>query len=191
MKKYFYFLLVLAFPALAGCEEEYVPKPHGYFRIALPEKSYRQYDSSCPLSFEIPQYSRIELFREHMSEDSCWFNIYYPQLKARVHCTYVPVGSNFNNLIRDAYGFAAKHEIKASALRRTMVDDTTRKVFGIIYDIEGEAASPLQFFLTDSTSHFFRGSLYFFNAPNPDSVAPVLAFLREDLLHMAETLQWK
>ncbi|MBX7052355.1 MAG: hypothetical protein K1X54_09995 [Flavobacteriales bacterium] len=172
-------------------EDNFIPRPKGYFRIDLPEKSYRVYESACPMQLELPNYSKVELFKDRMSNDSCWFNVYFPRFNARLHCTYVPVNGNMDKLLHDAYGFAAKHEMKATALKRTPIADSTNQVYGIVYDIEGETASQLQFFLTDSTSHFFRGSLYFFNSPNPDSIAPVLEFLREDIMHLTETITWK
>ncbi len=168
-----------------------VPKPRAYFRIDLPEQQYRSYESACPLNMEVSTAAQIEVFRDRQSADSCWFNIYYPRYNARVHCTYISVGSRLNYLIDDAYGFAAKHEMKATALRRTLVSDTLRHVHGILYDIEGDAASNVQFFLTDSSQHFLRGALYFFNPPNPDSIAPVLQFVRGDIDHIAQTLVWR
>jgi len=168
-----------------------IPKPRGYFRIDLPQQQYRSYESECPLTMDVSQAAQLELFRDRVSPDSCWFNIYYPKLNARVHCSYIQVNGRLNALIDDAYGFAAKHEMKASALRRTMVADSTRKVYGIVYDIEGDAASNLQFFLTDSTDHFLRGALYFFNAPNADSIAPVLDFVRADVMRLTETIRWR
>ena len=168
-----------------------VPKPRGYFRIDLPEQEYRSYESVCPMNLEVSTAAQIEVFRDRQSADSCWFNIYYPRYNARVHCTYITVGNRFEELVNDAYGFAAKHEMKASGLRRTMVSDSTRDVHGIVYDIEGDAASNVQFFLTDSTRHFLRGALYFFNAPNPDSLAPVLNFVRGDIDRIAQTLEWR
>jgi len=168
-----------------------VPKPRGYFRIDLPEQQYRIYESVCPMKLEVSSSAQIEVFRDRQSADSCWFNIYYPRYNARVHCTYIAVGNRFEELVNDAYGFAAKHEMKASGLRRTIVSDSTRDVHGIVYDIEGDAASNVQFFLTDSTQHFLRGALYFFNAPNPDSLAPVLNFVRGDIDRIAQTLVWR
>jgi gliding motility-associated lipoprotein GldD len=191
MNRSAFFLLVFASLVFSSCEKNYVPKPHGYFRIALPQRNYRSFESDCPLSFELPGYAKIERVRQNQTQDSCWFNIYFPRFNARVHCTYVPVGNNFSGLIHEAYDIAMSHEVKATAMKRTLVDDNQRNVFGVLYDIEGEAASQLQFFLTDSTDHFFRGALYFFNKPNPDSIAPVLSFLREDVVHIAETLNWK
>lgn len=184
-------LVVAAVYFLWNSSATEIPKPRGYFRIDLPKKNYRIYESNCPLSIEIPSYAKVEIFRNHESADSCWFNIFFPGLNARLHCTYIPVGKNMARLLSDSYGFAAKHEMKASALKRTLVSDDARNVYGIIYDIEGDAASQLQFFLTDSTNHFFRGSLYFFNSPNPDSVSPVLSFIREDLVHLTESITWK
>jgi gliding motility-associated lipoprotein GldD len=168
-----------------------LPKPRAYFRIDLPEQQYRSYESACPLNMEVSTAAQIEVFRDRQSADSCWFNIYYPRYNARVHCTYISVGNRLNYLIDDAYGFAAKHEMKATALRRTLVSDTLRHVHGILYDIEGDAASNVQFFLTDSSQHFLRGALYFFNPPNPDSIAPVLNFVRGDINHIAQTIEWR
>ena len=44
-----------------------------------------------------------------------------------------------------------------------------------------ESASPLQFMLTDSVSHFFRGALYYDCIPNADSLAPVTRYLKQDI----------
>ena len=58
--------------------------------------------------------------------------------------------------------------------------------------IEGvEAASPFQFYLTDSVDHFVRGALYFNVVPNNDSLAPVIDYLKDDMRHMIETFEWK
>lgn len=187
-KIFFLFVLMIS---LAACDEEYTPKPRGYFRIDLPEKKYDVYESHCPVQFEAPAYSKIQVFSDHTSADSCWFNVLFPRNNARIYCTYLPVHNNIMELADDAYQFAFKHEMKADGIQRTYIEDTTRNVFGIIYDIQGEAASQVQFFLTDSVQHYLRGALYFDNKPNQDSLAPVLAFIREDILHLTQTLQWK
>jgi len=184
------FLLVMISALLAGCGDTYIPKPHGYYRIELPEKSYISYQTPCDVKFDVPNYAKLEMLKENAGGDSCWFNLSFPKLNAKLHCTYVSINDNFEVLIRDAYGFAAKHEMKASALKRTQINYPDKKIHGILYDIEGDAASQLQFFLSDSTNNFFRGSLYFFNSPNPDSIAPVLSFIREDIIRLTQTLEW-
>ncbi|NOZ45910.1 MAG: gliding motility lipoprotein GldD, partial [Chlorobi bacterium] len=64
-------------------------------------------------------------------------------------------------------------------------------VYGILYDIKGNAASSINFFVTDSTQHFLRGALYFNSKPNKDSLAPVVDFIRKDIVHLMETFKWK
>jgi gliding motility-associated lipoprotein GldD len=172
-------------------ESPITPKPRGYFRIDLAEKTYRDYQAICPFTIPIPQYAEIELFKDRMSDDSCWFNVHFPQYNARLHCTYLSAKGRLDALVRDAYEFAAKHELMASGMKRTLVEDNSRKVYGIVYDIEGEAACNLQFFLTDSIDHFMRASLYFSNSPNTDSIAPVLQYLRADVFQMIKSLQWQ
>lgn len=169
---------------------ESLPKPYGYFRIELPEKSYTRYKSPCDIAFDLPNFSKIELYKGHDTGDSCWFNVSYPRLRAKVYCTVLPVQNDLSGLIKDAYGFAAKHEMKATALQRTTIEVPYHRVYGIMYDLEGMVASQLQFFVTDSTSHFMRGALYFDHKPNPDSIAPVLEYIREDVKHLLQTLEW-
>jgi gliding motility-associated lipoprotein GldD len=171
-------------------DDHYLPKPIGYFQIDLPEKKYQDYQTNCDLAFDIPAYAKVELFRETTVSDTCRFNIFYPRFNARIHCTYLPVGNNFDVLIDDVNDIAWTHEAKASALKATRISDDARKVYGVVFDIEGDAASQSQFFLTDSVNHFFRGALYFYNRPNPDSIAPVLAFVREDIERLLQTTRW-
>jgi hypothetical protein len=45
--------------------------------------------------------------------------------------------------------------------------------------------------VTDSVNHFLRGALYFNVLPNADSLAPVQNYLREDVLRMLKSLEWK
>ncbi|MEY3397976.1 MAG: gliding motility lipoprotein GldD [Bacteroidota bacterium] len=185
------FVCIAMMSVLSSCDENYVPRPRGYFRIDLPEKSYINYSGNCPVEMEIPAYSKVELFKEYDSADSCWFNLVFPKNNARIYCTYLPVQGDVDKMISDSYAFAFKHEMKADAITRTAIQDDERKVYGLIYDIKGEAASQVQFFLTDSSQHFLRGALYFSNRPNQDSLAPVLSFLRDDIQHLTETLVWR
>lgn len=190
MKVRFLFVLTLV-ALLSACSDDAVPKPSGYFRIDMPEKNYIPYNTPCGPRMEIPAYSKIELYSERNTADSCWFNVVFPRFKAKVYCTYLPVNGHLDGLIRDAYGFAAKHEMKASAINRTRFDVDSTNVHGLMYDIQGETASQIQFFLTDSANHFMRGALYFDNKPNSDSIAPALQFVRQDIQHLIQTLHWR
>ncbi|MBP1674669.1 MAG: gldD, partial [Bacteroidetes bacterium] len=83
------------------------------------------------------------------------------------------------------------HINKADAINELVINDKESNVFGILYDLKGNTATSVQFYVTDSTNHYLRGSLYFESEPNADSLAPVIDFFREDIIHIIETLKWK
>lgn len=171
-----------------GCEEHHTPKPRGYFRINFPAKIYTEFASPCQFTAELPRYSQVEVISE--AADSCWFNVVLPRHHARIHCTYLRFEGNLTPLVEDAYNFAFKHEVKANAIKRNAFNNFDAHVHGMVYDLTGNVASPLQFYVTDSTQHFIRGSLYFEHIPNADSIAPVVDFIRQDIVHFMETLAW-
>lgn len=172
-----------------GDDDDYVVKPRGYFRIDLPPRTYKTFDTaSCPFTVEIPKYS---LALPKRGANSCWYNVEFPYFKATLHLTYVPVIHNLDTLIRDSYDLARRHIEKSSGLDDQPVVRAKDKVYGMVYDISGNAATPYQFYVTDSTNHFLLGSFYFNSRPNKDSIAPVMNFLREDLIHFVETVKWK
>lgn len=186
-------LVVIAFFVLAmlcSCQPDYVPKPRGYFRIELPEKNYSLFNpEGCPFSFEIPQYARMVPDSDRLSEP-CWWYLDFPRFNGEIYLSYKPVGNNLAKLIEDAHTLVYKHTVKADEINEMKVA-TPDKVYGIIYNIGGNAASSSQFFLTDSTRHFVRGALYFNTMPNTDSISPVLNFIRQDIHHLISTFNWK
>lgn len=186
-------ILVVAFGTyyFFFAEQTAVPRKKSYFRIDFPEKKYTAYESQCPVTFEVPNYAKIENVPAEDGSTGCWFNLAVPRLRATVYCSYFPVNNDLEKHISKAYDFTLMHEVKATAIRRTQVRIDSTKMYGIIYDLEGDAASQLQFFVTDSVDHFLRGVLYFRNRPNADSLAPCLSFMREDVIHMIETMRWK
>jgi gliding motility-associated lipoprotein GldD len=179
------FTILLFFAiGLASCNQDYTPKPRGYVRIALPEKEYAPIETSCPYSFEIATYSVFKPDTRAKS-DSCWFNIEYPQFKAQLYFSYKPIHGNLAEYLEDSRELTNKHISKASGIDETLIIIDERRVYGLLYTVGGSrAASPIQFHLTDSTDHFNV-------TPNNDSLAPVIDFLREDVLHLIETLNWQ
>ena len=165
-----------------------IPKPLGHIRIALPDTASTRYITPCRTSFRIPNYTKIELREVPDGEEGCWYNLSFPRLQARVHCTEVPVGNQLPNLIDDAQSLVFGHEMAAAGIRRQELNLPQKA--GMMYVLEGPVAAPIQFFVTDSTDHFLRGSLYFNHAPNPDSTAPVLERMEADIRRIMETLTW-
>ena len=183
-------LTALVLTAASSCSHDYVPKPAGFVRIDLPEKKYKQYTGDLPYSFEYPEYCRIEADEENNAEPF-WINIVFPSLKGKIHISYKKINGNLFTLTEDCRTLAYKHTIKAEAIDDHTIQMKDKKVYGMLYDIHGNVASSVQFFLTDSTRNFLRGSLYFNTQPNKDSLAPVIDFCREDILHFIETFIWK
>jgi gliding motility-associated lipoprotein GldD len=182
----FALILILTF----SCQQDYIPKPHGYFRIDFQEKTYHQFDSiALPYSFEIPGYSKIVPDHDRLAEQY-WVNLKIPAHKAEVHISYKKVDKNLAKLMEDSRTLAYKHSIKADAINERIFVNPKKKVYGTIYLIDGNAASPLQFYLTDSTKNFLRGALYIREVPNIDSLRPVIDFLTPDVIRLIETTQW-
>lgn len=185
-------VLVLIFSFFVpGCHEEPIPKPKGFFRIDLPNKEYKLIDSIFPYKFEYPVYAKIS-GDPHAANEPYWINIDFTRFKASLHLSYKTVSNDLNVYAEDAHSMVMKHIPKASAIEEIRIDNEISDVYGIIYNIKGTgAASPFQFYITDSTNHFLRGALYFNALPNNDSIAPVIEFLKKDIMHMIETTEWK
>lgn len=105
--------------------------------------------------------------------------------------SYITIDTNLSTLLEECRKFVVEHEVKASAINQQEVMNTKDKIYGMIYDIEGNAASNMQFYLTDSTHNFVRGALYFYAVPNKDSLQPVANFVKEDINHLVQTFRWK
>lgn len=165
-----------------------VPKPLGQVRITLPDTLSSPYTTPCGTTFRVPNHSKVQLKTSPKDEPGCWYNLAFPRFNAKLHCTEVPVAGQLDRLLKDAHELVMGHEVAATGIRRHALNDPGKS--GMLYLIEGPAAAPLQFYVTDSVSHFLRGSLYFAHAPNPDSTAPVLGRIEADVRRLMESLQW-
>ncbi len=181
---------------LVSCNSDYTIKPRGYFKIDLPQKSYQKFDRpGYPYTFEYPVYSNVikdTLFFESEPENPYWINVDFPQFNSKIHISYKEVGKNkIDSLVNDAFTMAYKqHTYKASAIEP--VPFTSDKgIQGVYFSLTGNTATANQFFITDSVKHFLRGALYFDATPNEDSLRPVSNFLRQDMEHLINTLQWR
>jgi gliding motility-associated lipoprotein GldD len=187
-------VLGLSLLVVASCNNnhDYAPKPRGYFRIVFPKKAYQQYNESCPFTFVYPKYAVIEPDRKPGAKP-CWLNMQFPQFNGTLHLSYEHILSakEFNALIEDAHKLSFKHTVKATGIDEGVISYPEKKVYGIYYTIDGNAASSVQFYLTDSTKNYIRGALYFNNVPRLDSIQPVLTFVKQDVDLMIKSFRWK
>jgi len=196
LRKISLLILLIFLCTLYSCREVPVPKPKGFFRIDLPEKHYILFNDKpamtgkMPFSFEYPAYGHLSFQSENENEPG-WFNIEFPAFKAKIYLTYKDVKNDFATLMEQTYKMNVKNHItKADAINEQPFINQENKIFGILYDLKGNTASSVQFYVTDSVSHYLRGSLYFSAEPDADSLSPVIEFFREDIIHLIETLRW-
>ncbi len=182
------FLLVLA--GLTSCNKEQTPKPRGYFRISFPPKVYTSLNRSLPFDFQIPIYSNVTPDLLNPDQKN-WITVQVPGNHAQIHISYKKIDHNLAQLIEESRGLALKHTQKASSIDEQLFVNPSRRTFGTIYTLKGNVASSMQFYLTDSVSHFLRGALYISEVPNYDSLRPVIQFLSQDVVRMIATTEWK
>jgi gliding motility-associated lipoprotein GldD len=182
-------LLVMVL-GLIACDRSYVPKPNGYIRVYYPEKEYALFQDAEPFEFEYPVYAKVEPNQSRISEPY-WYDINFSEYDGTVYLSYKTLNNNVEEYIEDTRTLVYKHTARSDGIIEIPFMDTANKRYGILYELSGNVASPVQFFLTDSTQHFLRGSLYFRTTPNRDSLNPIITFVREDIEHMIETTRWK
>ena len=191
MRKALSFIILLAFFASCSDEERYVPKPKGYFRIDLPEKSYTPLDTIGRYRFECPTGATVTN-DPHSPDEKNWITVEFPYFKGSLYLTHKDVQGNLGEYLEDVHTMLSKHLQKANGIRDSLIVNPDHDTYGMMIEIDGnDVATPLQFYLTDSTENFVRGSLYFNFIPNNDSMRPVINYLREDVKHIISTFEWK
>ena len=185
-------LVLLAGLAACSSAPDFTPKPKGYNRIDLPAHRYRELPAGHPYSFE---YSREAVIKRDSSSiaQPHWLNVYYPKLHANVQITYMDVQRDrrlYNKMMEDARKLTGKHEIKATAIDERILK-TPSGMRASVFELSGEVPSQFQFYTTDSTHHFLRGALYFQTATANDSLAPVIEYVKTDMVRLINTLKYK
>lgn len=187
LKKILTYSLVVFF--LLGCEETFTPKPKGFNRIDLPEAKYRRIGTEYPYQFE---YSTLASIEEDDSEDY-WINLNYKDFDAIVQLTYKDLTDPKNEaeiIMNEAFELTKKHMVKAYSIEESLIGMKNGQVASVA-ELEGEVPTQFQFYTSDTTTHFFRGALYFNTALKNDSLAPVIEFIKKDIVHMLNTFEWK
>lgn len=170
---------------LNSCGQDVTVKPKAMLHLQYPEPVYKLIDFGCPYSFEINYLASVT------KKQKCWVNLDYLNMKATLHLTYREVNNNLDSLLFDAQKLTYDHTIKASTIFEQPRVDSINDVYGMLYMINGNAATSTQFYVTDSLKHFITGSMYFNSKPNFDSILPAISYLRDDVRHIMESIKWK
>ena len=169
---------------LTSCKDDVLPKPKAYLYLEYPEAEYMQFHNNCPYSFAISNQSQAEF------KAGCKAFIRYPQLKATVHITYRKVRNNLKQILSEADKLTTKHTVKADAIIPHPFDNPEKSVYGVLFDVQGQSASNVQFHVTDSSKHVLTAALYFKTRPNYDSLYPAVQYIKNDMMKMMETMEW-
>ncbi len=189
------FAIIIFFSSSCGNGPAPTPRPRGYPRVFFPNREYIQYTNpDCPFTFSYPSYAEIKKDTEFFGEKAlnpCWFDIFVSMYNSTVYCSYYPIEGthSFEKLRDDAFEMAYKHTTKANSIEEVPFKNAMG-TGGFTFNLEGPVASSFMFYITDSTSHFIRGSLYFNTQARPDSLRPAFEFLREDLLKLIDSFDW-
>lgn len=189
---FFYVLICIS------CNGEQVenPKPRAFPKVVFPERNIEKFSSEeCPFTFQYMDYAVIEkkeTFFDEKPLSPCWFDLSLPDFNGRIHVSYIEIDSpkHFDKLVADAFKLSGKHNVKANYIDE-MKFKNENNASGVIFNLEGPVASPFQFYMTDSTDHFLRGSLYLNTQVRPDSLAPIYDFLKKDITLILNTLEWE
>lgn len=184
------YLPYIIFLIFAFSCNEHTPRPEGYARFERGQIDSVEFDHS-EFSFMYPSDVEIKNVREEINS-AYWFDIRYPDYHATLYCTYLPINEkSLSKALDDSYQLAYSHISKADDISQTQYQDSINRKTGILYDIKGQVAVPLQFYVTDNANNFLRGSFYFDQNVNIDSVSPIIQFVRSDIMHIMESLKWK
>ena len=178
------FLLLFFLSFFLSCKDDFLPKPKAYLSLTYPEKIYETLKLKRPYFFKVSKSATI------VNDKNNWLTIKYPKLKASIDITYRPIKNNLKELLTEAEKLVFKHTAKAEQIIPKDFINEKNNVFGSMYEITGNAASHIQFHVTDSTNNFIKGSLYFYAKPNYDSILPAVNYIKEDILYLIETLEW-
>jgi gliding motility-associated lipoprotein GldD len=169
-------------------DEFYIPKPQANLRIEFPEHTYERFNDDCPYSFELASYMTCE---RPNTENKCHKDISLGQFNGMIHLSYLKIDTTLAAYINYSIQKVEEHIVKAAAIEDTLILNHDSKVFGTFFEIQGNAASPFQFYYTDSLNHFIRGAVYFNAKPNYDSIYPVLQFVKKDIIQLMNTTVWE
>lgn len=189
--KGFLTLIILGSWILSGCETDFLPKPKGYNRIDLPAAEYQTLPDTFPYQFDYSVHARLLKDTSWISEPY-WIDLHYPYFNAFVQITYKPINQDsvVESYLNDSYRLTSQHNVKAYAIDERILYLKSGNVASVT-ELEGDVPTQFQFHITDSSRHFIRGALYFETATKNDSLSPAIEYIKSDLIHLLNSLEWK
>lgn len=182
-------VLLLGLILITSCNDNknYVPKPSTFLELKFPERTYENFIDSCGYSFNKPSYFNVQ----NVQGSICNRDVELSTLNGTLHLSRIDMDTSLAVYVNYAIDKVGEHKVKATAILDTSFIRNDARVFGTFFELQGNVASPFQFYVTDSTSRFISGVVYFNTLPNYDSIKPTLDFVKHDLFEFMNTLEWR
>lgn len=181
-------LVFVSLLTLVSCKDEVLPKPKGMLSLNYTLPSYEKINADCEFSFDK---NKDAALKKAFKKQQCGYILTYPHLNATIYLSHRKVDNDLRKLLKDAQNLTQEHVVKADEIIPKSYEDSENKVYGMFYEVLGDAASQSQFYVTDSVRNFLLGSLYFNVKPNYDSVYPAAVYLQKDMRRLMETTRWE
>jgi gliding motility-associated lipoprotein GldD len=203
-------IFLIGLVTVLSCNSNFTPKPRSYYKIDFPKRAYQVFkENGFPYEFEYPVYANISKEYDSSGNNPYWINVNFEKFNGRIYLSYKSIKgnsiykvktengyrdssikNNFDVLREEAYKLTYKHTVKASGIVDSMFS-TNNGSSGVYFYVAGDAATSRQFYISDTSTHFIRGALYFDASPNSDSLSVVSDFLDADMKHLINTFKWK
>ncbi len=134
-----------------SCDQNIIPKPEAFLNLEYPTPKYKYIDKYCESVFEINQDAIIKI-----NNKNCINQIHYPLQKATIYLSYLKIKNNLDSILQDMNRMPLKHVRQQSDINQKEFFNERNQIYGSIFSIKGNAASQVQFYLTDKKKKFLN-----------------------------------
>lgn len=174
-------LLILS--QIACKKTDFFPRPKAYLSLTYPAANYNVYENEF---YKLPFNDRAFIKNETQKS----IELYYTELKASLFLNYTSMEIPYETLKKGIETKLGEHQKKATAIIAFPYKNPNNKKEGVLYEIQGNAASAAQFYISDGKNHFLSGALYFNIKPQYDSIYPAAHYLLNDMREIMDYISW-
>ena len=170
-------------------ESNYLPREKGFLRLEFEKPTYDTFSNeSSGLNFIYNDaYSTFEI----VSDEKIVLG--YKDIKISIVLSDVELEnlSSLEESLQNFYMFLEPHRKKSNQISIKEFTSADNNRFAKVFEMRGPVASPLQFYVTDSTNHFLFGSMNIMEKSDYDSIYPSIMYVKNDIFSIIESVNWE